>query len=93
MGGASIHWFCLFRTWSAWIPGSCHKIVKHCILAACMNLRSQHRWELENQPPSCVMAKISARQDGECVQLHGPTYSVCAPIPMTLSSIGPVCGG
>ena len=43
MGGASIHWFCLFRTWSAWIPGSCHKIVKHCVLAPCMNLRSQHR--------------------------------------------------
>ena len=33
IGGASIHWFCLFRTWSAWISGSCHKIVKHCVSA------------------------------------------------------------
>ena len=29
MGGASIHSLSSLSTWRAWIPGSCHSIVKH----------------------------------------------------------------
>lgn len=93
IGGASIHLFCLFSTCRAWISGSCHRIVKHCVTnKPWWDFLLRHRWIIDKYLPAVgIICNTSnppsrAKQDSEA-------YSVCAPIPMTLSSTRPVCGG
>ena len=52
IGVASIHFWSVFKTWRAWIPGSCQRIVKHYMeRAAC---EYQYIW---NHPTSKLYAR------------------------------------